>query len=152
MIAEPTSPTANGTPEQIERALERVELRHTKTSYYTDVLVLKRLGGDESDHCRRVIRGHVLNMSASGVLVEVRGPIAVGLQVRIHANELLTGTVFVRHPRAAITAIHNRTRICHSRAKPLLRLSGFTGSGSDLKTTGSADDGAQLVVGPIINF
>ena len=53
--------------------------------------------GDESDHGRRVIRGHVLNVSASGVLVEVVGPIAVGSQVRIHANELLTGTAFVRH-------------------------------------------------------
>jgi hypothetical protein len=44
-----------------------------------------------------MIRGRVLNMSASGVLVEVLRPIAVGSQVRIRANELLTGTAFVRH-------------------------------------------------------
>jgi hypothetical protein len=53
--------------------------------------------GDESHHSRRMIRGIVLNMSASGVLVETLRPIAVGSQVRIQANELLTGTAFVRH-------------------------------------------------------
>jgi hypothetical protein len=55
--------------------------------------------GNESDHSRRMIRGRVLNMSASGALVEVLRPIAVGSQVRIQANELLTGTAFVRHSR-----------------------------------------------------
>ncbi len=53
--------------------------------------------GNESDRSRRLIRGRVLNMSASGALIEALGPIAVGSQVRIHANELLTGTAFVRH-------------------------------------------------------
>ena len=53
--------------------------------------------GSESDHSRRMIRGRVLNMSASGALVEVLRPIAVGAQVRIQANELLTGVAFVRH-------------------------------------------------------
>jgi len=38
-----------------------------------------------------MICGRVLNMSASGALVEALKPIAVGSQVRIHANELLTG-------------------------------------------------------------
>jgi hypothetical protein len=53
--------------------------------------------GNKSDRSRRLIRGRVLNMSASGALIEALGPIAVGSQVRIHANELLTGTAFVRH-------------------------------------------------------
>ena len=44
-----------------------------------------------------MIQGRVLNMSSSGVLVEVATPIAVGSQVRIQANELLVGTAFVRH-------------------------------------------------------
>jgi len=44
-----------------------------------------------------MIRGRVLDMSASGALVEALKPIAVGSQVRIQANELLTGTAFVRH-------------------------------------------------------
>jgi hypothetical protein len=52
---------------------------------------------NENSHSRRMIRGRVLNMSASGVLVEVLRPIAVGSQVRIRGNELLTGTAFVRH-------------------------------------------------------
>ena len=43
------------------------------------------------------IRGRVLNMSASGALVEVPRPIAVGVKVYIHANELLVGTAYVRH-------------------------------------------------------
>jgi hypothetical protein len=51
---------------------------------------------NESDQSRSIIRGRVLNMSASGVLVEARRPIAVGSQVRIQANELLTGTALVR--------------------------------------------------------
>lgn len=45
----------------------------------------------------RTINGQVLNMSASGVLVEALRPIAVGSQVRIQANELLVGTAYVRH-------------------------------------------------------
>jgi len=44
-----------------------------------------------------MFRGHVLNMSGSGVLIEAGRPIAVGAQVRIQANELLVGTAFVRH-------------------------------------------------------
>ena len=53
--------------------------------------------GSESYDSRRMIRGRVLNMSASGALVEVLRPIEVGSQVRIQANELLTGAAFVRH-------------------------------------------------------
>lgn len=45
----------------------------------------------------RTINGQVLNMSASGVLLEALRPIAVGSQVRIQANELLVGTAYVRH-------------------------------------------------------
>ena len=45
----------------------------------------------------RIIRGRVLNMSTSGVLVEALRPFAVGSQVRIQANELLVGTAYVRH-------------------------------------------------------
>ncbi len=41
--------------------------------------------------------GHVLNMSASGVLLEALTPIAIGSQVRIQADELLAGTAYVRH-------------------------------------------------------
>jgi hypothetical protein len=44
-----------------------------------------------------MIRGRVLNMSGSGVLIEARKPITVGSQMRIQANELLVGTAFVRH-------------------------------------------------------
>jgi len=43
------------------------------------------------------MKGRVLNMSASGALVEALRPIAVGSQVRIQANELLVGTAYVRH-------------------------------------------------------
>jgi hypothetical protein len=45
----------------------------------------------------RIIRGRLLNMSSSGVLIEARRAIKVGSQVRIQGNELLTGTAFVRH-------------------------------------------------------
>lgn len=45
----------------------------------------------------RTVRSHVLNVSASGVLVEVLRPIAVGSLVRIQANELLAGIAYVRH-------------------------------------------------------
>ena len=45
----------------------------------------------------RTMKGRVLNMSASGALVEALRPIAVGSQVRIQANELLVGTAYVRH-------------------------------------------------------
>jgi hypothetical protein len=48
-------------------------------------------GGDKT------IRGHVVNASASGILVEALTPIAVGTQVRIQANELLVGAAHVRH-------------------------------------------------------
>ena len=53
--------------------------------------------GDQSGHSKKIIRGRVLNMSASGALMEAPRSIAVGSQVRIQANELLTGTAFVRH-------------------------------------------------------
>ena len=53
--------------------------------------------GDESDPGRKMIRGRVLNMSSSGVLVEAPRPMAVGSQVRIRANELLVGIAYVRH-------------------------------------------------------
>jgi hypothetical protein len=45
----------------------------------------------------RTIKGRVLNMSTSGVLVEALRPIAVGSRVRIQANELLVGTAYVRY-------------------------------------------------------
>jgi hypothetical protein len=45
----------------------------------------------------RTIKGRVLNMSTSGVLVEALRPIAIGSQVRIQSNELLVGTAYVRH-------------------------------------------------------
>jgi hypothetical protein len=45
----------------------------------------------------RTMKGRVLNMSTSGVLVEALRPIAVGSQVRLQANELLVGTAYVRH-------------------------------------------------------
>ncbi len=53
--------------------------------------------GDEGGPSRRTIQGRVLNMSTSGVLLEVLRPMAVGSQVRLQANELLVGTAFVRH-------------------------------------------------------
>jgi hypothetical protein len=43
------------------------------------------------------MKGRVLNMSTSGVLVEALRPIAVGSQVRLQANELLVGSAYVRH-------------------------------------------------------
>ena len=46
---------------------------------------------------KRIIRGRLLNMSSSGVLIEARRAIEVGSQVRIQGNELLAGTAFVRH-------------------------------------------------------
>jgi PilZ domain-containing protein len=45
----------------------------------------------------RTMKGRVLNMSTSGVLVEALRPIAIGSQVRLQANELLVGTAYVRH-------------------------------------------------------
>jgi hypothetical protein len=45
----------------------------------------------------RTIKGRVLNMSSSGVLVEAPRPMAVGSQVCVRANELLVGTAYVRH-------------------------------------------------------
>jgi len=52
-----------------------------------------------SDDRTRMIRGRVLNISASGAMIEAVRPIAVGSQVRIQANELLTGTAFVHSSR-----------------------------------------------------
>ena len=71
--------------------------------------------GNESHRGRRLIRGRVLNMSASGALIEALKPIAVGSQVRIQANELLTGTAFVRHTTRRLW----RFRIGLEFAKPL---------------------------------
>ena len=45
----------------------------------------------------RTMKGRVLNMSTSGVLVEALRPVAIGSQVRIQSNELLIGTAYVRH-------------------------------------------------------
>ena len=56
-----------------------------------------RLSVESEAGSERIIKGQVLNMSASGVLVEALRPIAVGSQVRIQANELLVGTAYVRH-------------------------------------------------------
>ncbi len=56
-----------------------------------------RLSVETEAGSERTINGRVLNMSASGVLVEALRPIAVGSQVRIQANELLVGTAYVRH-------------------------------------------------------
>jgi hypothetical protein len=53
--------------------------------------------GNDSNDNRKMMRGRVLNISASGALIEALRPIAVGSEVRIQANELLTGTAFVRH-------------------------------------------------------
>ena len=66
---------------------------------------------NENSHSRRMIRGSVLNMSASGALVEVLRPIAVGSQVRIQANELLTGVAFVRHSTGRLWRFRNRVGI-----------------------------------------
>lgn len=45
----------------------------------------------------RTIKGRVLNMSTSGVLLETLRPISIGSHVRIRANELLVGAAYVRH-------------------------------------------------------
>jgi hypothetical protein len=45
----------------------------------------------------RTILGHVLNVSPSGMLVEVLRPIAIGSLVRIQASEFLAGRAYVRH-------------------------------------------------------
>ena len=45
----------------------------------------------------RAILGHVLNVSTSGMLVEVLRPLAVGSLVRIQANKSLAGRAYVRH-------------------------------------------------------
>ena len=52
----------------------------------------------EAGACKtRTILGHVLNVSASGMLVEVLRPLAVGSLVRIQANERVAGGAYVRH-------------------------------------------------------
>jgi hypothetical protein len=56
-----------------------------------------RLSVESEAGSERTIKGRVLNMSSSGVLLEALRPIAVGSQVRIQANELLVGTAYVRH-------------------------------------------------------
>ena len=71
--------------------------------------------GDDTGHSRRVIRGRALNISASGALVEALRPIAVGSEVRIQANELLTGIAFVRHSTRRLW----RFRIGLEFAKPI---------------------------------
>jgi hypothetical protein len=56
-----------------------------------------RLSFETEAGSSRTIKGRVLNMSASGVLLEALRSIAVGSQVRIQANELLVGIAIVRH-------------------------------------------------------
>jgi hypothetical protein len=45
----------------------------------------------------RATLGHVLNVSGSGMLVEVLRPLAVGSLVRIQASDCLAGRAYVRH-------------------------------------------------------
>ena len=56
-----------------------------------------RLSFETEAGSERTIKGRVVNMSSSGVLVEAPRPMAVGSQVRLRANELLVGTAYVRH-------------------------------------------------------
>jgi hypothetical protein len=56
-----------------------------------------RLSFETEAGSSRIIKGRVLNMSASGVLLEALRPMAVGSQVHLQANELLVGTAHVRH-------------------------------------------------------
>jgi hypothetical protein len=56
-----------------------------------------RLSFETEAGSTRTIKGRVLNMSASGVLLEALRPMAVGSQVHLQANELLVGTAYVRH-------------------------------------------------------
>jgi hypothetical protein len=68
------------------RAAQRIPLRcWAKISFRTE-------GGRS-----RTITGRVVDMSASGVLVEALRPMAVGSRVRIQGNELLVGAANVRH-------------------------------------------------------
>jgi hypothetical protein len=72
-------------PASEARISERVPIRcWAKLSYETE------------DGCSKTIRARVVNLSASGVLVEALRPLAVATQVRIQANELLVGTAYVR--------------------------------------------------------
>jgi PilZ domain-containing protein len=56
-----------------------------------------RLSFETEAGSSRTIKCRVLNMSASGVLLEALRPMAVGSQVHLQANELLVGTAYVRH-------------------------------------------------------
>jgi hypothetical protein len=56
-----------------------------------------RLACENEAGSRRTILGHVLNVSASGVLVEALRPLAIGSLVRIQADARLAGPAYVRH-------------------------------------------------------
>src|SRR5260370_35817949 len=45
----------------------------------------------------RTMKGRVLNMSTSGVLVEALRPIAIGSQIPLHANHKPGGPRYCRH-------------------------------------------------------
>jgi hypothetical protein len=51
---------------------------------------------ESEDGSSNTIKVRVVNMSASGVLVEALRPFPVAAQVSIQANELLAGTAYVR--------------------------------------------------------
>jgi len=51
---------------------------------------------ETEDGRRKMITGRVVNMSATGVLMEALRRPPVETQVRIYANELLVGTAFIR--------------------------------------------------------
>lgn len=52
---------------------------------------------DTENGRRKMITGRVVNMSATGVLMEALRRPPVDTQVRIYANEPLVGTAYVRH-------------------------------------------------------
>jgi hypothetical protein len=55
-----------------------------------------KLSYESEDSSSNTIKVRVVNMSASGVLVEAPRSLPVGAQVRIQANELLAGAAYVR--------------------------------------------------------
>lgn len=58
---------------------------------------LAKLSYEAEDGSSKTIKVRVVNMSASGVLMEALKPLPIATQVRLRANELLVGTAFVRH-------------------------------------------------------
>jgi hypothetical protein len=75
-----------------------------------------RLSYESEDGSSNTIKVRVVNMSASGVLVEAPRSLPVGAQVRIQANELLAGTAYVR--RAAWSFWRFRIGLEFARAIP----------------------------------